>query len=60
MTTCALRVAVHLGRRVSDPMFFKVMEDRKHVTHVAMVESEQQLRALEPYIKEAYEFSRSR
>ena len=31
----ALRAAVHLGRRVEHPIFFKVGTDRKKVTHVA-------------------------
>ena len=33
--TDALRVAVHLRRRVADPIFFKIGADRKHVSHVA-------------------------
>jgi hypothetical protein len=53
----ALRVAVHLGRRVADPVFFKVGEDRKRVTHVAMLRDETGLSALKPYLREAYGLS---
>ena len=55
--TDALRVAVHLGRRVADPIFFKIGEDRKRVTHVALLRDETGLSALKPYLREAYEFS---
>lgn len=53
----ALRVAVHLDRRVSDPIFFKVGTDRKRVTHVARLRDETGLAALKPYIREAYVLS---
>jgi hypothetical protein len=55
--TDAVRVAVHLGRKVADPMFFKVVADRRHVTHVAMIKTDKQLAALRPLLREAYEFS---
>ncbi len=55
--TDALRVAVHLGRRVDNPIFFKVGADRKHVSHVAMLRDEKGLSALKPYLREAYAFS---
>src|ERR1039457_4076817 len=38
--TDALRVAVHLGRRVENPIFFKIGADRKRVSHVAMLRDE--------------------
>ena len=57
--TDALRIAVHLGRRVPDPIFFKVGVDRKHVSHVAKLRDERGLSALKPYLREAYEFSLS-
>lgn len=56
----ALRVAVHLGRRVKDPIFFKIGSDRKHVSHVAKLRDEKGLSTLKPYLREAYEFSVSR
>lgn len=53
----ALRVAVHLRRTVDDPMFFKVVSDGKKVTAVAKVRTEKELKALQPYLKEAYDVS---
>ena len=55
--TDALRVAVHLGRRVADPIFFRIGVDRKRVSHVAKLRDEASLSALKPYLREAYEFS---
>lgn len=55
--TDALRVVVHLGRRVADPIFCKVGRDRKRVSHVAKLRDETNLSTLEPYLREAYEFS---
>lgn len=53
----ALRVVVHLGRRVDDPIFFKIGADRGRVSHVAKLQGEASLSALKPYLREAYEFS---
>ena len=55
--TDALRVAVHLRRRVADPIFVKIGADRKHVSHVARLQDETSLSTLKPYLREAYEFS---
>jgi hypothetical protein len=55
----ALRVAVHLSRRVADPIFFKIGADRKHVSHVAKLRDEKSLSTLKPYLREAYELSLS-
>src|SRR5207248_681345 len=38
--TNALRAAIHLGREVEHPIFFKVGTDRKKVTHLAMLLSD--------------------
>lgn len=53
----ALRVAVHLRRRVEDSLFFKVVSDGKKVTLVAKLHSREDLKALQPYLREAYEVS---
>jgi hypothetical protein len=53
----ALRAAVHLGRRVEHPIFFKVGTDRKKVTHVAKLRTQEDFVALKPYLREAYELS---
>lgn len=58
MTDC-LRVAVHLGRRVKHPMFFKVAADRKHITHVAKLRTREEFDVLRPLLREAYDFSLS-
>ena len=53
----ALRFAVHLDRRVHNPIFFKVVSERGKVTHVAKVQSEQELADVKPYLKQAYAIS---
>ncbi len=53
----ALRVAVHLRRKVDDAMFFKVVNDGKKVTAVTKLQTKTELKALQPYLKEAYEVS---
>lgn len=55
----ALRLALHLGRTVEHPLFFKVESDGKHVTHVAKLRNAADLDALEAYVREAYEHSMS-
>jgi hypothetical protein len=46
--TDAVRVAIHLGRRVDVPIFFKIAEDRRHTTHVAKIRSRRELDAVLP------------
>ncbi len=53
----AVRIAVHLQRRVDEPMFFKIVADERKVTHVAKLESQADFKAIEPYLAEAYEAS---
>lgn len=53
----ALRVAIHLGREVNAAMFIKVVRDRKKVTHVARLLTEQDVERIKAYLKEAYDFS---
>jgi hypothetical protein len=53
----AVRVALHLHRRVDDPRFIKVVEDRKRVTHVAKLASERDVDAIKSYLQEAYDAS---
>jgi hypothetical protein len=55
--TDAIRIAIHLGRKSDDPIFFKVVSDRKKVTHVAKLQSQGEFRAIKPYLKEAYKSS---
>jgi predicted transport protein len=58
--TDAVRVAIHLGRRVRSPQFIKIAADRRHITHVAKLQTKQQFETIAPLIREAYEFSLSR
>jgi hypothetical protein len=53
----AVRAAIHLERKVMDPRFIKVVEDRKKVTHVVKLQSGSDVDAVEAYLKEAYEVS---
>lgn len=53
----ALRAVVHLARQVTDPLFIKVVADRKKVSHLAMIRSKNDLETLKPYLKEAYKCS---
>jgi DNA-directed RNA polymerase subunit RPC12/RpoP len=52
--TDAVRIAVHLRRKVADPLFFKVVSDAKKVTHVAKLKTAADVTAIKPYLKEAY------
>ena len=53
----ALRLAIHLPRKVDHVLFTKVGTDRKQVTHVAKVHDLQELNAMKPFLREAYESS---
>jgi hypothetical protein len=53
----SLRMAIHLPRRVASPLFMKVVTGRQHVTHVAIIQGEDDLDKLMGYLQEAYEFS---
>ena len=55
--TDALRLAIHLSRKVSHPLFIKIGADRKQVTHVAKLHSRQDFEAMKPFLREAYQFS---
>ncbi|HYQ15198.1 MAG TPA: DUF5655 domain-containing protein [Polyangiaceae bacterium] len=53
----AVRIAIHLARRVEDPRFIKVVQDRKKVTHVAKLSQPSDVAALESYLEEAHDLS---
>ena len=55
--TDAVRVAIHLGRQVEDPIFFKIASNERAVTHVARLQTEKELGQIKEYLKEAYEYS---
>jgi hypothetical protein len=54
----AIRLAVHLGREVRHRLFFKIVADRSHVTHVAKLRSIADLDEVAPFLREAREHSR--
>jgi Domain of unknown function (DUF5655) len=56
----AVRVAVHLSRKVDAPIFFKVAADRRFVTHVAKLKTKEEFEQIKPFLKEAYRFSLER
>lgn len=53
----SIRLAVHLTRKAAHKLFFKVVSDRKRVTHVAKLHDMQELESMEPLLREAYEHS---
>ncbi len=55
--TDALRLAIHLSRKVEHRLFIKVGTDRKQVTHVAKLHEMEELNAMKPFLREAYEYS---
>jgi hypothetical protein len=53
----AVRVAIHLERRVDAPGFIKVVEDRKKVTHVVKLANAHEVHGIKGYLQEAYDAS---
>ena len=56
----AIRLAIHLSRKVHHKLFIKVVADQRHVTHVAKIHALDEFRALKPFLREAYEYSISK
>jgi predicted transport protein len=53
----ALRIAIHLSRKAENKLFVKVGSDRRQVTHVAKLHDMEELEAMKPFLREAYEYS---
>src|SRR5271168_1359819 len=53
----ALRVVMHLGRKVSAPHFIKIGKGEKRVSHVALVRSAEDLRTIMPFLREAFDLA---
>ena len=53
----ALRVVVHLGRKVSGPYFVKIGAPGKRVSHVALVRTAEDLRTVIPFLREAFDLA---
>jgi hypothetical protein len=54
VTRDALRVVVHLGRKVSAPYFIKIGPSGNRVSHVVLVRTPEDLRAVMPFLREAF------
>jgi|ERR1041385_1124201 hypothetical protein len=50
----ALRVVIHLGRKVTEPCFVKTGKSNKRVSHVALIRSDEDLRTIKPFLREAF------
>ena len=55
----ALRVVIHLGRKASAPYFIKVGQGHNRVSHVALVRTGEDLRAITPFLREAFNLAAS-
>jgi hypothetical protein len=53
----ALRVVIHLDRKVAAPCFIKSGNDRNRVSHVALVRTPADLKAITPYLREAFDLA---
>ena len=55
----ALRVVVHLGRKVTAPCFIKTGPSGNRVSHVVLVRTPGELRTVTPFLREAFDLARS-
>jgi hypothetical protein len=53
----ALRVVIHLGRKVREPIFIKVGASGKRVSHVMLVRTQADLRKAVPFLREAFDLA---
>jgi hypothetical protein len=59
VTRDALRLVVHLGRKVSAPYFIKSGPSGNRVSHVAFVRTAGELRTVMPFLREAFDLAMS-
>jgi predicted transport protein len=57
VTRDALRVVVHLGRKVSAPYFIKSGPSGGRVSHLALVRTDEELRRILPFLREAFDLA---
>ena len=57
VTRDALRVVVHLARKVSAPYFIKIGPSGNRVSHVVLVRTAEELRTVMPFLREAFDLS---
>jgi predicted transport protein len=55
--TDTLRLAIHLPRHAVNERFIKIVADNRQVTHVAKLRGLEELEAMKPFLREAYEYS---
>src|SRR5579871_4256105 len=55
----ALRVVIHLARKVDEPSFIKLGRDGKRISHVALVRTPAELRRILPFLREAFALAKS-
>ena len=53
----ALRVVIHLGRKVSASYFIKIGPNGNRVSHVALVRTAEDLRRIVPFMREAFDLA---
>ena len=53
----ALRVVIHLRRKVRASYFIKIGQGDNRVSHVALVRTAQDLRAIIPFLREAFDLA---
>ncbi|HEX9128931.1 MAG TPA: DUF5655 domain-containing protein, partial [Gemmatimonadaceae bacterium] len=53
----ALRVVIHLGRKAATGHFVKIGRSGKRVSHVALVRTAEDLRAMIPFLREAFDLA---
>ena len=52
-----LRVVIHLDHKVSAPCFVKSGTSGKHISHVALVSTEEDLQTIIPFLREAFQLA---
>ena len=57
VTRDALRVVVHLGRKVSAPYFVKTGPSGNRISHVVLVRTAEDLRTIMPFVREAFDLA---
>jgi predicted transport protein len=55
----ALRVVIHLARKIRAPCFIKIGQSGNRVSHVALVRTPEDLRAVIPFLREAFDLAMS-
>ena len=53
----ALRVVIHLGRKAGAPCFIKIGQGGKRVSHVTLVRTAEDLHAIIPFLREAFDLA---